>query len=80
MSKVVEENTYNSAKDSKYQSAVDIVGIDGSNAGQDALPSHLHAAEEQEEQAVQLGSSAIQQFFNVLDSKGNIVAHKLPPK
>ena len=80
MSKVVEENAYNSAKNSKYQSAADIAGADGGNGGQEALPSHLHANEEQAEQPVQLGSSAIQQFFNVLDSKGNIVAHKLPQK
>jgi hypothetical protein len=46
MSKVVEENTYNSTKNSKYQSAVDMAGADGGNGGQEALPSHLHANEE----------------------------------
>ena len=77
-SEAVQANAYDvTGGGLKYSSVVQPIG-----SAQDLLPHHLETNEEQRElgQDFRLGDSAIQQFFNVLDAKGNIVSHKMPAR
>lgn len=78
-SNVVRANAYGMPPSQhKTKSQVTLVTNQDIIGNSQELPAH-HLDTNEEERDFEINSNAIQQFFNVLDNKGNIVSRKIQP-